>query len=486
MSDELARLDAVAQAELVRNGSLSAKELVDAAIERIERINPEINAVITPLFEKARAAADSGKLGDGPFRGVPFLMKDLDAATESDPYHCGMKFLRNHGYVAPRASYLAEKFEAAGFVNVGKANTPELGLNITTEPEAYGPSRNPWNVAHSTGGSSGGSAAAVAAGLVPAAHASDGGGSIRIPASECGLVGLKPSRGRVSLGPDYGEYWQGLVISHVVTRSVRDSAIILDAVSGTMPGDPYGAPVPARPFADELNRDPGSLRIGILGRLPGAGDIHADCTAALQRTAQALTDCGHKVEDAHPRALDESIESLISFQIIVAAWTAASIEEWTATLGVEPASGEIEHGTAALAELGRGVTGTQLVANAKWKDAWTRRMASWWQPDDGADAFDVLITPTLPKPPPEIGYLQLPAEQSAQATERVIEYMAYTYPFNLTGQPAMSLPLHWNDQGLPIGVQFVADYGREDVLIRLAAQLEKACPWIDRRPPVSA
>ena len=259
MSDDLATLDATAAAELVRSGSVSPLELVDEAIARIESTNGQLNAVITPLFEKARDAAAS-ELPDGPFRGVPFLLKDLDVLSQGDPFHGGMRFLKQAGYVPDHSSYLVEKFRRAGLVTLGKTNTPELGLHVTTEPEAYGPSRNPWNPAHSTGGSSGGSAAAVASGMVPAAHASDGGGSIRVPASECGLVGLKPSRGRISLGPDYGEYWQGLVTSHVVCRSVRDTAGLLDVAAGAMPGDPYVAPPPLRPFTQEVSAERASSR----------------------------------------------------------------------------------------------------------------------------------------------------------------------------------------------------------------------------------
>src|SRR3989442_4431365 len=283
MSDELAILDATAQAELVRRGDLSPSALVDAAIARIEAVNPKLNAVIIPLFEKARAQAAAPDLPRGPFRGVPFLLKDLLAYSAGDPHHMGTRRLKQAGFVAPHDSNTAARLRAAGFVFLGKTNTPEIGTLPTTEPDAYGPTRNPWDPSRSTGGSSGGSAASVAAGLVPAAHANDRGGSIRIPASECGLVGLKPSRGRTSLGPDAGESWAGAVAEHVVTRSVRDTAALLDAVTGPMPGDPYFAPPPARPFAAEVGRDPGRLRIGVLARVPGdAFGLHPDCAAAAR------------------------------------------------------------------------------------------------------------------------------------------------------------------------------------------------------------
>src|SRR5215813_7613815 len=257
MSIDLPWLDGIAQATLIRNRDVTPAELVEAAIARIEQVNPQLNAVIIPLFEQARAQAVRGDLPDGPFRGVPFLLKDLGCAAAGDPQHMGMRLLRDARFVVPHESYLALKFRQAGFICLGKTNTPELGLNVTTEPEAYGPTRNPWAPHCSTGGSSGGSAAAVAAGMVPIAHANDGGGSIRIPASACGLVGLKPSRGRVSLGPDYGDIWHGLVSEGVVSRSVRDTAAVLDAIAGPMPGDPYAAPPQRRPFAAEVGSDPG-------------------------------------------------------------------------------------------------------------------------------------------------------------------------------------------------------------------------------------
>jgi amidase len=266
MNDQFAELDATAQAELVRKKEVSPLDLVDAAIGRIESLNPRLNAVIIPLFDKARALAQSGAIPDGPFRAVPFLLKDLGCVSAEDPNYMGTRLLRDARFVAPRDTYLATKFNASGFLCLGKTNTPELGLLPTTEPETFGPSRNPWDTTRSTGGSSGGSAAAVASRMVAVAHANDGGGSIRIPASECGLVGLKPSRGRVSWGPDAAEVWHGLMIEHVVTRSVRDSAAVLDAIAGYMPGDPYSAPLQHGPFLHEVGADPGRLRIGFMRR----------------------------------------------------------------------------------------------------------------------------------------------------------------------------------------------------------------------------
>jgi amidase len=479
MTTELTHLDATAQADLVRTGEAKPAELVEAAIDRIEKLNPKLNAVIIPLYEKARAAA-AHELPDGPFRGVPFLLKDLDVYSANDPFYGGTRFLKERGWTPDHDSYLVEKFRQAGLVTLGKTNTPEFGLNITTEPESYGPSRNPWNPEHSTGGSSGGSAAAVAAGMVPVAHASDGGGSIRIPASECGLVGLKPSRGRISLGPDYGEYWAGFVTSLVVSRSVRDTATMLDAVAGFMPGDPYTAPPPPAPYQTQLNRPPGRLRIGVLTRLPGGvAELHPDCRAAVEATAKLLESLGHDVETAHPAALDEVEATTAHFSTVVGTWVAASLAYWERKTGHVVGADDVEPGTWMFAEMGRAVTAAHYVETVQWVEAYTRRMASWW-----AGGFDLLVTPTLGQPPPKLGEYVPPRDDPAAGLQKALGFVPFTPPFNITGQPALSLPLHWNEGGLPIGVQFVSAYGTEDLLVRVAAQLEQAQPWAARRPPL--
>ncbi|HYD48626.1 MAG TPA: amidase [Terriglobales bacterium] len=473
---ELMRLDAVAQAELVRKGEVQPSELVEAAIACIEALNPRLNAVIHPLFDRARREA-RGSLPDGPFRGVPFLLKDLDVSSAGDPLHCGMRFLKQHGFAASHDSYFVAKLRQAGFVIAGKTNTPELGLNVTTEPVSYGASRNPWNPEYSTGGSSGGSAAAVAAGMVAAAHASDGGGSIRIPASECGLVGLKPTRGRVSMGPDHGEYWAGLVISHAVTRTVRDCAAILDVVAGGMPGDPYVAPPPATSFAQLAQRDPGKLRIGLLDTIPGMGGLHQDCVAAVRHAGKLLESLGHSVELAYPIALDDLDTRINGFTTIVTAWVAASLSEWSERIGKPITASDVEVGTWTFAELGRNVGAAQYIRTLNQVHGFTRRMSQWW-----ADGFDLLLTPTLGEPPPKIGALAAPPDNPMEGMAKVLGLIPFTPPFNLTGQPAISLPLHWNEAGLPIGVQLVADHHREDLLLQVAAQLEQSQPWSHRRP----
>jgi amidase len=480
MSIDFADLDATAQAELVRVGDVTALELVDAAIARIEKVNAKLNAVIIPLFESARAKA-AAKLAPGPFRGVPFLLKDLIAASEGDPLHSGMALMKKLGFVAPEDTYLTRKFRDAGFILLGKTNTPELGLAGTTEPLAYGPTRNPWNPEHSAGGSSGGSAAAVAARLVPAAHANDGGGSIRIPASECGVVGLKPSRGRVSLGPSFGEGWHGLGIEGAVTISVRDAAGILDAISGPMPGDPYFAPPPHRPFSEECGRDPGRLSIGLMTERPGkTSPIHPECVRAVEMTGRLLESLGHRVEISHPPAFDEA-EMTEHFKRVVVAHAAQTIDFIGQMLGKPVAQDELEPYTwAVVVYYGHKVAATDYISSVDWLHGWGRRMAAWW-----GDGHDLLVTPTIAEPPPCLGDLGGPGGDPQRRLERNLEVMAFTPAFNATGQPGISLPLHWTPEGLPVGVHFVSSYAREDLLIRIAAQLEQAEPWANRRPPIS-
>jgi len=480
MPDDLATLDATAQADLVRHGELSPRELVDAAITRLERLNPQLNAVIHPALERARAAAASRDLPDGPFRGVPFLMKDIGGAEAGAPYHCGMRFLRDAGWTAGEDAWLTRRFRSAGLVSLGRTNTPELALLPTTEPEAYGATRNPWSLAHSAGGSSGGAAAAVAAGIVPAAHASDGGGSIRGPASMCGLVGLKPTRGRNSFGPSLGERWSGFSVEFVVSRSVRDAAALLDVIAVPMPGDPYVAPPPARPFAAAVAARPQELRVGILRGAPRGVETHAECLAAVDRAARLLGDLGHRVEESHPAALDEQ-EHVLAYVGVVAANTARAVESWGQKVGRPAGETDVEALTWALAERGRSASAMELLATIESVHGFGRRLASWWE-----SGFDLLVTPTQAAPPPELGYLPPSREEPFLAFVRSAPYGACTLPFNMSGQPAISLPLHWTPEGLPIGVQLVAPYAREDLLLTVAAQLEEAAPWAGRRPGLHA
>jgi amidase len=482
VTDDLAVLDATAQAALVRDGELTPRELVDAALARIDRVNPQLDAVIHRRDERARAEADAGP-PDGPFRGVPVLVKDLDGSLAGEPLHLGNRMLRDLHHVADHDSTLFARLRAGGCLIVGKTNTPELGLLPTTESQAYGPARNPWDLTRSPGGSSGGSAAAVAAGMVPFAHAGDGGGSIRIPASACGLFGLKPTRGRISLGPDDGEAWAGLVVRHVLTRSVRDSAVALDVLAGAVPGDPYAAVPPSRPFADEVGADPGALRIGVRGTTPaGLADVDAACTDAFEGAAALLTSLGHELEPAAPEPFDD-LALLVHFTTVLAASTAYDRRKLAAIAGRELTPDDVEPVTWAQAELGRAVTADAYLEAVESLRAWSRRMAEWWEPADGRRGFDLLLTPTMARPPAPLGEIR--SDDADGALLAATPYAAFTVPFNVTGQPAMSVPLHWAT-GLPIGVQLVAATGREDVLLRIAAQLEAAQPWSGRRPAVHA
>jgi amidase len=471
--------DATGQAEAVRRGDVTALELVNEAIRRIERVNPRLNAVIHEHFERARREA-AGTLPDGPFRGVPFLLKDLASGHRAgDPLHWGTRFLRDADYRAATTSYLVEKFLAAGLVVVGRTNVPELGAWTTTEPEAYGPTRNPWNPEHSSGGSSGGAAAAVAARMVGAAHASDGGGSIRIPASHCGLVGLKPSRGRVSMGPEVGEMWAGLAFEGTVTRSMRDTAALLDAVEGPMPGDPYVAERPLRPYVQELGAPCRGLRIGLLPAIATV-PIHADCTAAVEQAGRLLAARGHHVETAHPAALEDASVMPAGIRVVAAA-QAREIAAFEEKLGRALGPNDMDSDNWAITLEGRKVSAAQYLAGLETLHAWSRRMAEFW-----AGGFDLLVTPTMPVPPPRLGEQTPDPAAPLVAWQKAGFMCSFTIPFNITGQPAMSLPLHWNAAGLPIGVQLVAAFGREDVLIRVGAQLEEEVGWAERRPAVSA
>ncbi len=476
---EYASYDGLGLAELIADGGITAEEAVDTAIGLIEDLNPTLNAVIHKNYERAREEA-RGDLPGGPFRGVPFLLKDLACGNVAgDPHHWGTRFLRDADYRPTTTSYLVEKFRAAGLVVAGRTNVPELGAWATTEPPAYGPCRSPWNIDHSSGGSSGGAASAVAAGIVPTAHASDGGGSIRNPASQCGLVGLKPTRGRISLGPDVGEVWGGMVFEFAVTRSVRDTATLLDCVHGMMPGDPYCAPAPERPYAQEVGAAPGSLRIGVLSTHDDM-EVHADCKAAAEGAGKLLESLGHEVEAAHPADLTSAalFEYLIT---VISSAQAREIDMFGELIGRDLGPEDMDSDNWAVAELGWQVSATRYLAALEAYQQYQRRMAAWW-----AGGFDLLVTPTIAAPPPKIGELVSDPANPMDAFMRSGNLLIYLAPFNVTGQPAISLPLHWNDDGLPIGVQLVSAFGREDQLIRVASQLEQAVEWGKHRPAVHA
>jgi amidase len=479
-SSQLSVLDAIAQAELVRRRQASPLELVDAAIQRIQNQNPQLNAVVWERFEKAREEARSANLPDGPFRGVPFLTKDLGCTTAGEPDSSGSRFLKGNGYVASVTTELARRIKAAGFINLGRTNTPEFGAVATTEPLAWGPTRNPWDLTRTPGGSSGGSAAAVASLMVPVAHGSDGGGSIRLPAAACGLVGLKPTRGRINIWPST-EWLTPVSVQGFLTRTVRDLAACMDFASGSLPGDPMPPPAPARSYSSEVGAHPGKLRIGLWNRLPATidGSLHPECQLAIDQTGQLLESLGHHVELAHPAILDHPKTPSI-FSRIWPVRLLSALEYFERKLGKKAGPDNLDPDTLFWLDRARGVSASEYVVALEDMDAFTRAFAGWWDEDGGG--YDVLLTPTTGTVTPKLGALGL---DSARLKTSML-WWPFTSFFNLAGQPAISLPLHWSDEGLPVGVQLGAAWAREDVLIRLAAQLEEARPWNARIPPLHA
>ncbi len=469
-------VDGVELARLVQQGKASPTELLEEAIARADAINPKLNAIIHRLDEQARSVAASmskQKTSEqATLRGVPFLTKDLTVMTKGDPYHAGNVALRDSDFRAGHTTHLATMFQQLGLVNFGRTNTPEFGGTVTTEPISHGACRNPWNIDHSTGGSSGGSAAAVAAGIVPIAHANDGGGSIRIPASECGLVGLKPSKGRVSFGPKLGEAWAGAAIDGVVTRTIRDTARVLDGISQPWIGDPYWAPLPATSFEQAISDVPRQLRVGLVTE-SSWGTVHPECIMAVEQTALALQDLGHLVEVAKPDALFDD-DLFKHFKVVLASSEAFSVEKLQDAVGRRFETGDMEADTQALVELGRKYSATDYLASVEWFHSYTRQMASWWQ------EFDLLLTPVIAEPPPKIGELRDPRT----GTKRLRELLLFTAQFNITGQPAISLPMHTSKEGLPIGVQLVAAMHGESLLLQVGQQLEDASSWYNRKPAV--
>jgi len=466
--DDVAFLDAMAQAELVRQKEVKPIELVEAAIARIEQLNPALNAVVTPMYELAESAAVQ-KLPAGPFTGVPFLLKDLLASFAGVRMTLGSKLLQ--GFVPDHDSELVSRYKRAGLIIVGKTNTPEFGILPTTEPLLFGPCRNPWNTDHTTGGSSGGSAAAVAAGMVPMAHGNDGGGSIRIPASCCGVFGLKPTRARNPLGPDFGDLMSGLVAEHALTRSVRDSAALLDASAGPDVGDPYWAPPPQRPYLQEVGADPGRLKIAFTTQAAADVTVHADCLQALEDTAKLCTELGHVVEEKN---LPLNAEMLFNaFSVLWSAGTASTLK----ILGA--AREQVEPLTWALREISEKYSAADYILALQTLQGISREVARFFQD------YDVLLTPTLAEPPLPLGSFDSPPDNPLHGLYRSSLFACFTPVCNMTGQPGMSVPLFWNDANLPVGSHFIGRFGDEATLLRLAAQLEAARPWAGRRPAVS-
>jgi len=472
---EYERHDATGLADLVRQRQISASELLDAAVERVEARNGAVNAVTMKLYDHARAAIARG-LPDGPFTGVPFLMKDLSAAIAGVPMTRSSRFFADAPAPTADSEHVA-RLKRAGLVIFGRTNTCELGLSLTCEPQMHGPTRNPWDLSRISGGSSGGAAAAVGARMLPMAHATDGFGSIRAPAACCGLVGLKPTRGRNTMAPGLGEGLGGCAIEHAVSLSVRDSARLLDATAGPGPGDPYVAPPPARPFANEIGADPGALRIAFTSLAPNGAKVEADSVRVLAETAKLCTDLGHRVGEADPAI--ERAAVVPTFLTLAAANTVVNLASHP-TKGRLPQAGEVETVTWATAKLGEKIDGAGYVRATQAAHRLGRQMAAFH-----AD-WDVLLTPGLATLPVKLGWIDMMMGDVDEYWRRVFAFSPFTVWFNLTGQPAMMLPIGRSADGLPIAVQLVARYGDEATLFRLAAQLEAARPWFDRKPAIAS
>ena len=472
---ELAGLDATRCAALVRAGELTPLDLVDAAIDRAEQVNGTLNAIVTEMYEHARETARAHS-GIGLFAGVPFLVKDFLAEVEGVRFTEASSFLSDH--VPAGDSELVRRFRAAGLVFIGKTNTPELAIGPTTEPRLFGPTRNPWDTARTPGGSSGGAAAAVSSRVVPMAHGNDAGGSIRIPASCCGLVGLKPSRGRVPLGPHYGDLFSGLVSELGVTRSVRDTAALLDAVAGTAVGEPYFPAPPARSYTNEAGRSPGSLRIGFSVESPLGDAIDPECERAVRDTAALCDSLGHAVEEARPDY--EAEELWTKFTTMLSAGAAWAIADWERRTGRTAEPDHFEPFVWAFAERGRALGAHDYLLAVQDMQRAVRDLSAYFA------RYDLWLTSTLGQPPVELGTLVYRGGDPFELRRRCARFSPYTWISNASGQPAISVPLHWTGAGLPVGVHFVARWGEESALIRLAGQLERARPWAERRPGVCA
>jgi amidase len=470
---EYANYDGLGLAELIRGKDISAAEALEAAIRLAEKHNPALNAIVLKLYDQARAKA-KGRQAKAPFAGVPFLMKDIAGAMAGVVTRNGSAFWPS--FPDTNDSTLTHRFHKAGLITFGKTNVPEFGLLPVTESTLYGPARNPWNTDHTPGGSSGGAGAAVAAGIVPMAHANDGGGSIRIPASSCGLVGLKPTRGRNPLGPEVGDVMSGLIAEHIVSRTVRDTAAMLDATHGGDLGDPYCAPPVGKPYLDEIRRKPKRLRIGYATVDLAGKKLHAECIAAVRAAAQLCEDLGHTVEESSP-SIEHSLLNE-SFMAIWAAGLAQQVDVLSQIQGRPPGANDMQGLTLGLYEMSKSITAGMYLNAVTSLQAAARTIARWHQ------TYDLWLTPTLGAPPLKIGAVDTSETNVQKAFEPIIDYVPFTALQNATGQPAISVPLHWTKAKLPVGVQFVGRFGDEVTLLKLAAQLEKAKPWANNRPAI--
>ncbi len=473
---EYTQYDGLGLAELVRKGEVKPLQLVEEARTRIEKHNTALNAVVYKAYDLGEAAgkAIERSSNNAPFSGVPFLLKDIGAMCEGLPNQMGSGFLE--GFIAPMDSELVRRYKQSGVCILGKTNAPELGLVPTTESKLYGKCHNPWNLQHSTGGSSGGSAAAVAAGIVPLAHANDGGGSIRIPAACCGLVGMKPTRARITDGPFSGELLGGLVNDHVVSRSVRDSAAMLDATAGSMSGDPYLLPPPKGKFLDAAQRDPGKLRIAVCSTQFDGTAINSEVSEATLKTAAMLESLGHLVSE--DTIAEIPVITTDAFVTIWAVGATSTLDGFGRLLGKKVQRSDVESMTWMLYERGRNTSASEYIAAWDTIYALGRTIGSFFE------RYDAWLTPTLAQPPVKLGFIDTAREDAYEAFLELINYVPFTPIFNATGQPSISLPLHQSASGLPIGMMFSGRYGDEETLYSLAGQLEQAMPWRDRTPVV--
>ena len=464
--------DALGLAALIKAGEVSATEVLEAAIARVEARNPAVNAVVTKLYDHAAQAIEAG-LPEGPFAGVPYLVKALFTSVAGVRCAHGSRFFADLP-AATDDSLHVTRLKQAGMVIYGMTSSCEMGLSLTCEPQLYGPSRNPWDLERTPAGSSGGAGAAVGARMLPIAHASDGFGSIRAPAASCGLVGLRPTRARNTLAPAFGEALAGLAIEHAVSLTVRDNAALLDATHGPAPGDPYYVLPPARPFLEEVGADPGSLRIAFSSKAPNGAPVEADPLRVLQETASLCADLGHQVDEADP-AIDGA-DVVPTFRTLSAVNILYTVRGHPS--GRAPAPGELETVVARSAALAEGIDGASYMAAVHTAHRLGRQMAAFHED------WDVLLTPGLGTLPPKLGWLDMMMDDLEEYWRRVFRFSPFTVWFNLTGQPAMMIPLGRTESGFPVAVQAIARFGDEATLFRLASQLEAARPWIGRKPPL--
>lgn len=486
---EYESFDGIGLANLVKNGVISPVELLNSAIERIENCNPALNAVIYKMYDEAQASVKKN-IPNGTFQGVPFLLKDLITDYAGTPLHFGSHFA--DGWISPFDSELVQRMKKAGLIILGKTNTPEFGLSPVTEPALFGPTKNPWDLTRSPGGSSGGSAAAVAAGMVPMAHGGDGAGSIRIPAAFCGLFGLKPSRGRTPTGPAVMRIWQGMVVEHAITRTVRDSAAMLDATCGPELGSPISLPTPEVSFLQTLETPVRKLRIAVSDEPLFPSETDPEYKDAIKKAAKLCESLGHHVEIAAPKFNYDDV--LVAFMIVIAADTAANIKVLANAMKRKADYAELETATAVLCEVGDHFSAKDFVWASHVLDMAGRMFAEFFT------RYDILLTPTMPAAPPKIGefkpakweknlleflrhvpYGPLLRKLTKEVARKNFAFTPFTPLFNITGQPAMSVPLYWDRQGLPIGIHFAGRYADEATLFQLARQLEQAQPWDQKR-----